>query len=127
MPAMAQPAFTSTVTVQPLPEQTDPARQIWAYAYTVTIHNSGDTPAQLIAREWQITDHQGRVQQVRGLGVVGHQPLLKPGERFEYTSWAQIGTPQGSMQGSFFCITEDAHWFESPVAEFMLADLSSLH
>ena len=69
----------------------------------------------------------GGVQQVRGLGVVGHQPLLKPGEQFEYTSWAQIATPQGSMQGRFFCITEDAHWFESPVPEFALADTAALH
>jgi ApaG protein len=124
---MAHPELTSTVSVQPLPEQSDPAAQRWAYAYTVTIRNTGDVPAQLIGRAWQITDHNGLAQQVRGLGVVGHQPLLQPGERFEYTSWAQIGTPQGSMQGQFFCVTEDARWFEAAVPEFMLADLASLH
>lgn len=124
---MAHPELTSTVSVQPLPEQSDPATQRWAYAYTVTIRNTGDVPAQLIGRAWQITDHNGLAQQVRGLGVVGHQPLLQPGERFEYTSWAQIGTPQGSMQGQFFCVTEDARWFEAAVPEFMLADLASLH
>jgi ApaG protein len=124
---MAKPRFTSTVAVRPLPEQTDSAQQLYGFAYTVTIVNSGDVAAQLVARHWQITDHHGRVQEVRGLGVVGHQPLLKPGEQFEYTSWAQIHTPQGSMQGRFFCITEDAVWFESPVAEFALVDAATLH
>jgi ApaG protein len=127
MRAMANPRFTSTVLVRPLPEQTDPAQQRYAFVYTITILNSGDVAAQLVARQWLITDHRGQVQQVRGLGVVGHQPLLKPGEQFEYTSWAQIQTPQGSMQGSFFGVTEDAHWFESPVAEFALADTATLH
>lgn len=124
---MAKPRFTSTVAVRPLPEQTDPAQQLYGFAYTVTIVNTGDVAAQLVARHWQITDHHGSVQEVRGLGVVGHQPLLKPGEQFEYTSWAQIHTPQGSMQGRFFCITEDALWFEAPVAEFALADTATLH
>lgn len=124
---MATPRFDSTVAVRPLPEQTDPAQQRWGFAYTVTIRNTGDVAAQLVARHWHITDHRGGVQEVRGLGVVGHQPLLKPGEQFEYTSWAQIGAPQGSMQGRFICITEDAHWFEAPVPEFALADLASLH
>jgi ApaG protein len=124
---MAKPRFTSTVVVRPLPEQTEPSQQLYGFAYTVTIRNTGDVAAQLIARQWAITDHRGVVQQVRGLGVVGHQPLLKPGEQFEYTSWAQIGTPQGSMQGTLFCITEDANWFESPVAEFALADTAALH
>lgn len=124
---MAQPRFTSTVAVRPLPEQTDAAQQRYGFVYTVTIRNTGDVAAQLIARRWVITDHQGRVQQVRGLGVVGHQPLLKPGEQFEYTSWAQIATPQGSMHGTLIAITEDAHWFESPVAEFALAGTATLH
>lgn len=127
MPVMAQPELTSTVVVQALHEHTDPAQQRWAYSYTFTIRNTGSVAAQLIGREWEITDLRGVVQKVRGLGVVGHQPMLRPGEQFEYTSWAQIGTAQGSMSGRFFCITEDAHWFESPVAEFMLADLSALH
>ena len=83
MPAMANPRFTSTVLVRPLPEQTDPAQQRYAFVYSVTIVNSGDVAAQLVARQWQITDRNGTVQQVRGLGVVGHQPLLKPGEQFE--------------------------------------------
>ena len=67
------------------------------------------------------------VEEVRGLAVVGHQPVLKPGEQFEYTSWTRIATPRGRMHGTFFCITEDAHWFEAPVQEFALADTSALH
>jgi ApaG protein len=127
MTPMSRPELRCTVAVRPLPEQTDPAQQRYGFAYTVTIRNTGDVPAQLIGRHWLITDHRGQVQQVRGLGVVGHQPLLKPGEQFEYTSWAQIATPQGSMQGTYFCITEDAHWFEATVPEFALADTASLH
>jgi ApaG protein len=124
---MARPEFTCTVVVRPLPEETDPARDRYGYAYTVTIRNTGDVAAQLVGRHWRITDHRGHEQEVRGLAVVGHQPLLKPGEQFEYTSWAQIETPQGSMQGTYFCITEDARWFETPVPEFALADAAALH
>ena len=124
---MAKPRFTSSVAVRPLPEQTDPAQQLYGYAYTVTIRNTGDVAAQVIARHWQISDHRGGVQQVRGLGLVGHQPLLRPGEQFEYTSWAQIATAQGSMQGSLIGITVEAEWFESPVAEFALVDTAALH
>ncbi len=127
MRPMSQPSITCTVAVRPLPEQTDPAQQLYGYAYTVTLLNTGSVAAQLIARHWLITDHRGAVQEVRGLGAVGHQPLLKPGETFEYTSWAQIGTPQGSMQGTFFCITDQAHWFDVPVPEFALVDPATLH
>ena len=88
---------------------------------------AGDVAAQVIARHWRISDLNGVVQQVRGLGLVGHQPLLRPGEQFEYTSWAQIATSQGTMQGTLVGITEDAVWFESPVPEFALADTAALH
>ena len=124
---MSRPEFTCTVAVRPLPEQTDAAQDSYAYAYTVTIRNTGTVAAQLVARRWVITDHRGHVQEVRGLAVVGHQPLLKPGEQFEYTSWAQIGTPQGSMEGTFFCMTEDARAFDTLVPEFALADAAALH
>ena len=124
---MPKAQITISVAVRALPEQTDPAQQLYGYAYTVSLHNTGSVAAQVIARHWVITDHHGQAQQVRGLGLVGHQPMLKPGEQFEYTSWAQIGTPQGSMQGTLFCITDDAHWFEAPVAEFALADAAALH
>lgn len=127
MSRMSRPEFTCTVAVRPLPEQTDPEQDRYGYAYTITIRNTGDVGAQLIARHWRIVDSQGREQEVRGLAVVGHQPLLKPGEQFEYTSWAQIETPQGTMKGTYFCITEDAHWFETLVPEFALADAAALH
>ena len=124
---MSRPEFTVTVQVQFLPEQSQVPSGPFAYAYTITIVNTGDVTAQLIARHWIITDANGETEEVRGLAVVGHQPLLKPGERFEYTSWTRVGTPSGTMRGTFFCITEDAHWFESPVPEFMLAQREALH
>ena len=124
---MAHPHFSCKITVRTLAEQTDVTQQVYAYAYTVQVRNSGDIAAQLVGRHWLITDHRGVVQEVRGLAVVGHQPLLKPGEQFEYTSWVQIGTPQGSMQGTFFCITETAHWFDTPVPEFALVDAAARH
>ncbi len=124
---MAQARLTTTVAVRPLPEHTDAAQQLHGFAYTVTIRNTGDVAAQLIGRHWHISDHRGGVQQVRGLGLVGHQPMLQPGEQFEYTSWAQISTSQGSMRGNLLCVTEDAQWFESPVAEFALVDSAALH
>ncbi len=127
MRRMARPEFTNTVVVRPLPEQSDPAKGQHAFAYTITIRNTGDVTAQLIARHWIITDAEGRTEEVRGLAVVGHQPLLKPGESFEYTSWTRLDTPHGSMRGTFFCMTEDARPFDAPVPEFALATASTLH
>ncbi|MEW6100524.1 MAG: Co2+/Mg2+ efflux protein ApaG [Pseudomonadota bacterium] len=120
--------FTCTVHPQYLPEQSDPAQGIYAFAYTVTIRNTGRVAAQLISRHWVITDATGRVEEVKGLGVVGHQPLLKPGEGFEYTSWTRIATPHGTMSGSYFCVAEDGERFEAPIPAFALsADRSGLH
>lgn len=119
--------FSSSVQVRALPEHTDAAQGVFAFAYTVTIRNTGEVAAQLIARHWVIRDAQGRVQEVKGLGVVGHQPLLQPGESFEYTSWTRLDTPSGSMQGSFFCVAEDGERFESPVAPFGLGLDQRLH
>lgn len=127
MAFMANPQFTVSVLVQPLPEQTDAAQQRWAYSYTVTIANTGDVTAQLIGRHWHISDAQGTVQEVDGLAVVGHQPLLAPGQKFQYSSWAQIATQQGSMKGRFLCVTEAAEVFYTEVPEFMLADSATLH
>jgi ApaG protein len=124
---MSRPEFTCSVKVAYLEEQSQPAAGVFAFAYTITIVNSGDINAQLVARHWVITDALGHTEQVRGLAVVGHQPVLKPGERFEYTSWTRIATPQGSMRGTFFCMTEDAHPFDAPVPEFMLARAEHLH
>lgn len=124
---MSKPEFTNTVSVRHLPEQSDPKSGQQAFAYTVTIRNSGDITAQLIARHWIIVDATGHVDEVRGLAVVGHQPVLKPGESFEYTSWTRLRTPQGKMRGTFFCMTEDAQPFDSPVPEFRLTLASALH
>jgi ApaG protein len=124
---MARPEFSCSVRVQYLPEQSDDPDGPWAFAYTVTVTNSGDVTAQLVARHWVITDANGQVEEVRGLAVVGHQPLLKPGESFEYTSGTRLNTPHGQMRGTYFCITEDAHWFEAPIAEFQLVHPNLFH
>jgi ApaG protein len=124
---MAHPEFTCSVAVRPLPEQSQPDAGQYAFAYTVTIHNTGDITAQLIARHWVITDSRGNTEEVRGLAVVGHQPLLKPGEQFEYTSWTRIGAPNGTMRGTYYCMTEDAHSFEAAIPEFGLSLASALH
>ena len=117
---MARAEFTTSVAVRHLPDQSDRDKGQYAFAYTVTISNSGDVTGQLIARHWIVSDASGHVDEVRGLAVVGHQPVLKPGESFEYTSWTRIATPNGTMRGTFFCMTEDAHPFEAPIAEFGL-------
>ena len=124
---MPKPKLTCAVAVRHLPEQSQPEAGRHAFAYTVTIRNTGDVAAQLIGRHWVITDSNGHVDEVRGLGVVGHQPLLKPGEEFEYTSWTRLGTGAGTMQGTYFCMTEDAEAFDAPVGEFGLALPSALH
>ncbi len=112
--------FSVEVTPEYLPEQSDAEQGVWAYSYTVQIRNTGRVAAQLIARHWTIVDDSGRVEEVRGLGVVGHQPLLKPGETFEYTSWTRLHTPSGSMRGSYLCVTEDGERFDAPIPEFAL-------
>jgi ApaG protein len=124
---MAHPQFTVSVVTRPLPEQTKPEAGQYAFSYTVTIANTGDVTAQLIARHWIITDANGRTEEVRGLAVVGHQPLLKPGEQFEYTSWTRLATANGTMRGSFYCITEDALPFDTLIPEFGLTLASALH
>ena len=116
-----------SVRSQYLAEQSDPENRQFAFAYTVTIRNSGETPVQLIARHWYITDGDNDVQEVRGLGVVGQQPLLRAGEQFEYTSWATLPTPAGTMRGEYFCVTEDAQFFQAPIAEFALVMPRTLH
>ncbi|MBO9687737.1 Co2+/Mg2+ efflux protein ApaG [Roseateles chitosanitabidus] len=124
---MAHPHFHCSVAVQPLAEQTVPDRDEYAFTYTITIENRGDVTAQLIGRHWLIVDANGGEQEVHGLAVVGHQPLLAPGERFQYSSWAQIPTRHGTMSGRFLCVTEHAEVFEAEVPEFLLADTGSLH
>ena len=108
-------------------DQSDPSKNQYVFAYTITVTNSGTVPAQLISRHWVITDANNKVVEVKGLGVVGQQPLLKPGETFEYTSWMRLATPHGTMRGTFFCMTEEAEPFDAPVPEFGLTLASALH
>ena len=124
---MARPEFTVTVVARYLPEQSSPDQQAYAFAYSVTIVNTGDVAAQLVGRRWLISDATGTTQEVRGLGVIGQQPLLKPGEQFEYQSWARIAAPRGRMHGSYYCMTEDAESFEAEIPAFELSQQSALH
>jgi ApaG protein len=119
---MARHAFEVQVLPQFLPEQSAPEQGIWSFAYTITITNAGEIPAQLISRHWIITNEIGEIEEVKGLGVVGHQPLLKPGESFEYTSGCRLRTASGSMKGSYFCVAEDGERFEVDIPEFVLDD-----
>ncbi len=119
--------FAVNVRTQYLPEQSDPERPLFVFTYAITIKNTGTVAAQLISRHWVITNGNNQTEEVRGLGVVGHQPLLQPGEQFEYTSGTQISTPQGTMLGEFFCVAEDGHQFEAKIPEFVLSLPRTLH
>jgi len=110
-----------------LPDQSDEASERYAFAYTITITNTGTVPAQLISRHWIITDAASQTQEVRGLGVVGEQPLLQPGESFEYTSGTSLATPVGTMRGSYQMVAEDGTRFDATVAEFALIVPRVLH
>jgi ApaG protein len=117
---MAKYQFRVDVVPQYLPDESAPEQSLFSFAYTITISNTGEVPAQLISRHWLITNGLGQVEEVKGLGVVGHQPLLKPGESFEYTSGCRLRTPSGSMQGSYFCVAEDGERFEVDIPAFAL-------
>ncbi|MCM2356307.1 MAG: Co2+/Mg2+ efflux protein ApaG [Arenimonas sp.] len=119
---MAKYRFRVEVEPQFLPEQSAPDQDVYSFAYTITITNTGEVPAQLISRHWIISDAGGGTEEVKGLGVVGHQPLLKPGEAFQYTSGCRLRTPSGSMHGSYFCVAEDGERFEAPIPAFLLDD-----
>lgn len=110
-----------------IPEQSDDSAGRYVFSYTITIANTGQVPAQLISRHWLITDAHDKVQEVRGLGVVGEQPFLKPGEQFEYTSGTAIATPVGAMKGSYQMVAEDGTPFEAEIPEFILAVPRVLH
>ncbi len=112
---------------QYIAEQSDPANDSYVFAYAITIENVGTVPAQLIARHWIITDAAGEVQEVRGLGVVGRQPLLQPGEKFEYSSGCQLDTPVGTMRGTYQMTAVDGKQFEATIPEFTLAVPRVLH
>ncbi len=112
------------VEVRPeyLPDQSAPDEGVYSFAYTITIINAGEVPAQLISRHWHITDAQGQIEEVKGLGVVGHQPLLRPGESFQYTSGCRLRTPSGTMHGTYFSVAEDGERFETEIPMFVLDD-----
>jgi ApaG protein len=123
------PTYQFSVSVRPqfLPEHSRPEEDKFLFAYTVTIRNTGDVAAQLISRHWIITDANNKIEEVQGLGVVGEQPMLQPGEAFEYTSGCPIATPVGSMRGSYQCVAADGTRFEAPIAEFLLSMPRTLH
>ncbi len=117
------------ITVKPAfwPERSSPEAGQFAFMYTVEIANEGSAPAKLERRHWLITDANGRVEEVRGEGVVGKQPRLNPGEKFEYTSWAMLRTPFGSMRGTYFMVRPDGAQFEARIGEFALTQPHALH
>lgn len=119
--------FRIEVETAYLPEQSKPDDSRYSFAYTIRITNRGNVAAQLISRHWFIRDDDGRMIEVKGLGVVGHQPLLRPGERFEYTSGSQLATPTGEMRGSYFFVAEDGERFDVEIPQFALSMPRTLH
>ena len=116
-----------SAAVQYLADQSDEKAGRYVFAYTISIRNTGNSTAQLISRHWIITDSQGLVQEVRGLGVVGAQPVLRPGDSHEYSSGTAIATPVGTMRGSYQMVAEDGTRFEAPIPEFTLSVPRVLH
>src|SRR5215813_3686817 len=108
-------------------EQSDVNKGRFVFAYTITIAHTGSVPVQLISRHWIITDSNNKVQEVRGVGVVGEQPKLRPNESFEYTSGTAIATPVGTMRGSYQMVAEDGAQFDAPIPEFTLSMPRVLH
>jgi ApaG protein len=119
--------FLVEVAPQYLPDQSSPDEDLYVFAYTITVSNTGAVAAQLISRTWNVNDANGHTEKVKGLGVVGQQPLLKPGQAFEYTSGTRLRTPTGTMHGSFFCVAEDGEKFDADVPMFVLDALSGDH
>jgi ApaG protein len=122
---MAKYKFRVVVEPQYLPEQSAPAESLFSFAYTITLTNAGDIAAQLISRHWIIANAAGEMEEVKGLGVIGQQPLLRPGETFQYTSGCRLRTSAGSMQGSFFFVAEDGTRFDVEIPAFTLDDGAS--
>ncbi|PUE44536.1 Co2+/Mg2+ efflux protein ApaG [Limnohabitans sp. 2KL-1] len=119
--------YTVQIDVQPqyVADQSDPLQKVFAFAYTVTVTNTGTVAAQLISRHWVIQDESGHTNEVKGLGVVGQQPLLRPGESFQYTSGCRLHAPSGTMHGSYFFVAEDGHRFDALITTFVLESSGS--
>jgi ApaG protein len=124
---MAECPIQIEVETTYLDHQSDPEEGRYAFAYSITIRNEGPVAARLVSRHWIITDADGGVQEVRGDGVVGEQPLIQPGEGFRYSSGAIIPTPVGSMRGAYQMVDESGRRFEAPIAAFTLARPGVLH
>lgn len=126
---MASPRHHITVEVDTryLDEQSDAEAGRYVFAYTITVRNEGEVPARLLRRRWQITDANGKVQEVHGDGVVGEQPYLKPGQGFRYTSGAVLETPVGAMEGAYEMLGDDGVGFDAPIAPFTLAMPGTIH
>ena len=122
---MSKYKFRVEVIPAYLAEQSAPEQGLYVFSYTITITNVGEVPAQLISRTWNVNDANGHTERVKGLGVIGQQPLLKPGQAFEYTSGTRLRTPTGTMHGSFFCVAEDGEKFDADVPMFVLDALSA--
>lgn len=113
--------------VRHLAEQSDEADNRYVFSYTITLTNNGEDTVQLLSRHWIITDSNNHVQEVRGQGVVGEQPVLRPGQSFAYTSGTVLATPVGTMTGSYQMVTEDGAKFDAPIPQFVLSVPRVLH
>ncbi len=122
---MSKYKFRVEVAPQYIAEQSAPEQGLYVFSYTVTIVNLGSIAAQVISRTWNVNDANGHTERIKGLGLVGQQPLLKPGQKFEYTSGTRLRTPTGTMHGSFFCVAEDGEKFDTDVPMFVLDALSA--
>ncbi len=119
--------ITVAVRTRYLAEQSQPAQQRFVFSYTITLRNTGALPARLLSRHWVITDADGKVEEVRGEGVVGEQPWLRPGEGYEYTSGAVLTTSVGTMAGSYQMLADDGTRFDAPIPSFVLSVPRTLH
>lgn len=119
-PQHSRYAFSCEAEPVYMPDQSDPGQGVYTFAYTITVRNVGEVAAQLIARHWTVVDGLGRTEEVKGLGVVGQQPLLRPGEAFQYTSGTRLRTATGVMRGNYFCVAEDGERFEADIPAFVL-------
>jgi ApaG protein len=119
--------ITVVPKAQYVADQSDPEKNQYVFAYTIRITNTGTVSVQLVSRHWVIVDAEQRVQEVKGVGVVGQQPVLKPGETFEYTSGANLATAVGTMKGTYQMLAEDGRPFDAPIPQFTLSVPRTLH